>query len=68
MWCFSGSSSEKRACDVLLEWTFEKTPDVWEGHKSNTTHSGQCCMALVLLATLCWALFVVERNATKELL
>jgi hypothetical protein len=45
----------KRACDVLLEWTFERTHDVWKGYKHNPTDSGPCCVALVGLATLCWS-------------
>lgn len=35
MWCFSRSSLETHTivCVVLLEWTLEKTHDVWEGYK-----------------------------------
>jgi hypothetical protein len=33
----------KRACDVLLEWTPERTHDVWKGYKYNPTDSGLTC-------------------------
>ena len=49
----------KRACDVLLEWTLERT-HVWKGFKYNPTHSSWCCgtdLPLTLLLVffgLCW--------------
>jgi hypothetical protein len=30
----------KRACDVLLDWTLERTCDIWKGYKYNPTDSG----------------------------
>jgi hypothetical protein len=30
----------ERACDVLLEWTLERTRDVCKGYKCNPTDSG----------------------------
>lgn len=44
----------KGACDILLEQTFERTHDVWRGYKCKPTDSGQNCVILVHLATLCW--------------
>jgi hypothetical protein len=41
----------KRACNILLEQTLERTRGVWKGYKYNPTSSGQCSVALVCLAT-----------------
>jgi hypothetical protein len=49
----------KRACDILLDQTLERTCDVWEGYQFNLTESGQCCVALVCLGTFCWSLLTL---------
>lgn len=54
-WCFLELPG-KRACDALLERT-----DSWENvwcleRDKHPTNSGQHCVALVFLATLCWPL------------
>jgi hypothetical protein len=45
----------KGAWDVLLEQELERTHDIWKGYNYNSTDSGQHCVALVRLATLCWS-------------
>jgi hypothetical protein len=45
----------KGACDVWLEQMFERTCNVWKGYEYNLIVSGWHCVALVLLATLCWS-------------
>jgi hypothetical protein len=47
--------SGKRVCDVLQEWTLERTCDIWKGYEYNPTGSGQGCVTLVHLNALCWS-------------
>jgi hypothetical protein len=59
----------KGACDVLLEWTLERTQDVWKGYKCNLSDSwamlsgiGSPCHSLLI--NVCH--YLTERKAPKS--